>query len=219
MIKIAKCQLLVEGGEPKRNLQRAKKYVEIAAREGSDLILFPECIDFAWTHPSGLEESKKIPGEYSNFFCDLAKNNKIFICVGLTEKGHGKNFNSTILINRNGEILTKYQKINILEEAKKFYDCGKKLEVVDTELGKIGLTICSDNYLKSSILSHTLSRMGAQIILSPGAWTVNNDNLNNDPYVNKWSETMQKVTNDYKNLFISVTSVGYIVGGPFEGKK
>ena len=68
MIKIAKCQLLVEGGEPKRNLQRAKKYVEIAAREGSDLILFPECIDFGWTHPSALEESKKIPGEYSNFF-------------------------------------------------------------------------------------------------------------------------------------------------------
>ena len=30
---------------------------------------------------------------------------------------------------------------------------------------------------------------------------------------------MEKVTNDYQNIFISATSVGYIVGGPFEGKK
>ena len=219
MLKIAKCQLLVEGGEPDRNLQRAKACIEEAANEGSKIIVLPECIDFGWTHPSGLNESKPIPGEYSTFFCNLAKINKIFICVGLTEKSKPKNFNSAILISDEGKIIIHYQKINILEKAKSFYDCGSKLEVAKTKLGKIGLTVCSDNYFKSSVLAHSLSRMGAEIILSPGAWTIENDNLNDNPYENKWSKTMKKITKDYNNVFVAVTSVGYIVGGPFEGKK
>ena len=61
--------------------------------------------------------------------------------------------------------------------------------------------------------------MQADIILSPSSWTIESENIENSPYEYKWAETMEKVTSSYKNIFISVTSVGYIVGGPFEGRK
>ena len=55
-VKIGLGQLLVEGGEPWRNFERAQKMISKAAKEGCDIIHLPETIDFAWTHPSAHTE-------------------------------------------------------------------------------------------------------------------------------------------------------------------
>jgi predicted amidohydrolase len=47
MLRIAMAQLLVEGGEPERNLERAKKLIEKAVKEGAQLVLLPETLDLA----------------------------------------------------------------------------------------------------------------------------------------------------------------------------
>jgi predicted amidohydrolase len=60
-MKIALGQLLVEGGEPERNLERAEKMVREAAQNNCDIILLPETLDFGWTHPSALSEALPIP--------------------------------------------------------------------------------------------------------------------------------------------------------------
>ena len=49
-------------------------------------LFFPETMDFAWTHPSGLKEADYIPGLFSEKLCRLSKKLKIFMCAGLTEK-------------------------------------------------------------------------------------------------------------------------------------
>ena len=85
-ISLAMGQLLVEGGEPERNFQRARKMIEQASVKGADLIVLPETIDFAWTHPSAFEEALPIPGAYSDKLCNWAKEFEIYICVGLTER-------------------------------------------------------------------------------------------------------------------------------------
>ncbi|MDP3732445.1 MAG: carbon-nitrogen hydrolase family protein, partial [Candidatus Omnitrophota bacterium] len=79
-------QLLVEGGEPIRNLGRAKKMIEDASDKKCDIILLPECLDLGWTHPSAKIEAEPIPGPYSNELCKYASDNGIYICAGLTEK-------------------------------------------------------------------------------------------------------------------------------------
>ena len=145
-LKIALGQILVEGGEPERNFERAHKMIKQAKKEGSQIIVLPETIDFAWTHPSSLKEAKAIPGDYSDLFCSLAKENSIYVCVGLTEKSGDKNYNTAILINSEGEIILKYSKINLLTVEFPFYEVGTSLNVVDTPLGRIGLNICADNY-------------------------------------------------------------------------
>ncbi|PYQ25948.1 MAG: carbon-nitrogen hydrolase family protein, partial [Acidobacteria bacterium] len=61
-------QLLVEGGEPERNLQRAAQLVEEAARKQCDIVLLPEVLDLGWTHPSARTEAQPVPGPHSDRF-------------------------------------------------------------------------------------------------------------------------------------------------------
>ncbi len=219
-IKIALAQLLVEGGEPERNFERAEKLVMQATEANCDLVLLPETIDFAWTHPSAKVECHPIPGEFSEVFCDMAKKYNIFICVGLTEKRGDKIYNTALLINDYGKIILKYSKINLLVVEHEYYEVGKTLNVVETPFGMIGVNICADNYNNSLSIAHTLAKMGAQIILAPSSWTVDYSITEEEnPYNDKWIKPLSTIAKLYNVIVCSTTSVGYIVGGPYEGKK
>lgn len=219
-VKVGMAQLLVEGGEPERNFQRASKLIQRAANDGCDIVLLPETIDFAWTHPSSMVESHPIPGPFSGYFCEEAKKHGVYICVGLTENTGEKRYNTALFINPQGEIMLKYRKINLLVVEHPFYEVGQHLSVIDTKFGKIGVNICADNYMDGLHIGHTLARMGAQVILSPSSWTV--DYLiteQDDPYQDKWLKPLSILAQWHNIVVINATSVGYIVGGPYEGKK
>jgi predicted amidohydrolase len=219
-VRIGMAQLLVEGGEPSRNLERAVKLIEEAAKDQCRIVILPETLDFAWTHPSALLEAESIPGPFSDILCKAAVAHNIYVCAGLTEKLDGKIYNSAIFIDPKGKIILKYHKINLLSVEQPFYEVGASLHVVDTEFGKIGINICADNYFESLCIGHTLARMGAQILLSPSSWTCDyNLTEIDDPYREKWIKPFQTLASLYDLVVISTTSVGYIVGGPYEGKK
>jgi len=62
--------------------------------------------------------------------------------------------------------------------------------------------------------------MGAQIILSPSSWTVDYSLTEvDDPYGEKWIKPYTILAESYNMVVIGTTSVGVIVGGPYEGKK
>lgn len=213
-------QLLVEGGEPERNFTRAQDLIKEAAQKSCDIILLPECLDLAWTHPSALSEAQPIPGIYSDRLCDLAQKFHIYICAGLTEKDNNAVYNTAVFIDDSGNILLKYRKINALKVELPFYGIGQTLSVVDTRFGKIGVNICADNYADSLVIGHTLARMGAQLILSPSSWTVEHGiDETQDPYKEKWLKPFLTLAKLYDLVIVGATSVGYIVGGPYEGKK
>jgi len=219
-MRIGMAQLLVEGGEPERNLARAEKLIRQAKADGCDLVLLPETLDLAWTHPSAFSEAEPIPGRFSDFFCKLANELNIWLCLGLTEQKNSKRYNAALLIDDKGAIVHVYHKINLLEVEFPFYEIGKNLSVVETPFGNIGVNICADNYIYSIHNAHMLARMGAQLILSPSSWTVDHFVTEEmDPYNDKWVKPLSKIAQLYDIPFVSVTSVGYIVGGPYEGKK
>ena len=219
-IKIGMGQLLVEGGEPRRNLERAERMIEEAAQKGYEMIVLPEVLDLGWTHPSAFGEAEPIPGSFSHRLCESAKRNRIFVCAGLTEQAGEKRYNTAILINSEGDILLKYHKINTLVVEHPFYEVGQHLSVVDTSFGKVGVNICADNYMDGLHIGHALARMGAQLILSPSSWTVDYSvDETQDPYKEKWIKPYTILAKLYNLAIIGTTSVGYIVGGPYEGKK
>lgn len=213
-------QLLVEGTEPERNFERAEKLIAQAGRQKCDIVLLPETIDFAWTHPDALKQAHPIPGKFSNIFCELAKKYNLWICVGLTEKSESYNYNTSLLINREGRIVGKHRKINLLTVEFPYYEVGQSLNVYDTEFGKIGLNICADNYNDALHIGHAIARMGAQLILAPSSWTVDFSITEvEDPYRDKWIKPLSTLASLYELIIASATSVGYIVGGPYQGKK
>jgi predicted amidohydrolase len=219
-MKLALAQLLVEGTEPDRNLERAERLIVRAAAQACDIVLLPETIDFAWTHPDALTEAHPVPGSFSDRLCALAKKHSIWLCAGLTESTAEGNYNTAILIDNHGLILGKHRKINLLTVEFPYYRVGQKLEVVDTPFGKIGLNICADNYMDAIDIGHVLARMGAQLILSPSSWTVDHSITEaEDPYRDKWVRPLSTLAQTHGLVIASATSVGYIVGGPYEGKK
>ena len=220
-LRIGLGQLLVEGGEPARNLARAVEQIAQAAAQNCDLVLLPETLDFAWTHPSALYEAMPIPGPYSDLLCQAAAKHGLYVCAGLTERAaDGRNYNAAVLIDPQGAIIVKYHKINLLDVEQPFYAVGQTLNVVDTPLGKIGVNICADNYLDGLSIGHTLARMGAEFIIAPASWTVDfSITEENDPYQEKWLRPFSILARLYNVVVVSTTSVGYIVGGPYEGKK
>ena len=220
VLKIGMGQLLVEGGEPERNLKRAGKMLEEAAEKSCRLVLLPECLDFAWTHPSAKTEAQPIPGPYSDILCKLAKTYNLYLCAGLTERSEDKVYNTAIFISPEGNILLKYRKINVLTVAQDIYSIGQTLSVVKTPFGVVGVNICSDNYIDSLDIGHTLARMGAQIILSPSSWTVDYSIVEGDIlYGKKWLKPYQTLAVAHDLIVVSATAVGVIVGGVYEGKK
>ncbi len=219
-IKIGMGQLLVEGGEPERNIQRALEMIDLGVERQCDIVLLPECLDLGWTHPSAQTEAQPIPGPHSERICAKAREAGIYVCCGLTEAHEGKVYNAAILVNDSGEIILKYHKINVLDVAYDYYSIGQTLSVVDTPFGCIGLNICSDNYGDALDIGYVLGRMGARFILSPSSWTVDYSLVECDnPYGEKWFKPFHTLARMFNMVVINATSVGIILAGPYEGKK
>ncbi|MCL4853213.1 MAG: carbon-nitrogen hydrolase family protein, partial [Bryobacteraceae bacterium] len=170
--KLAMGQMLVEGGCPEANLERAAAMIEAAGRAGCKIVVLPECLDLGWTDPSARDIAEPIPGRYSDVLSRAASDSALYVTAGLTERTGSRVYNAAVLIAPNGEIVLKHRKINELTIAQDLYSVGDRLSVVETPYGIAGITICADNFPDSLVLAHALARMGCQILLSPCAWAV-----------------------------------------------
>lgn len=213
-------QILVEGGQPEKNMSRAEAAIREAARRGCQVIVLPECLDLGWTHPSARETAESIPGPRSSRLAEAATENGVYVVAGLTERSGDNIYNAAVLISPQGEILIHYRKINELHIAHDLYSIGNSLSVAHTPLGTIGINICADNFTSSLALGHSLARMGAQIILSPCAWAVEADHDNvEQPYGSGWKEAYGILAGLYDMTVVGVSNVGWITAGVWQGKK
>ena len=213
-------QILVEGGTPDANLERAVRRIREAAERECRVVVLPECLNLGWTHPSARKLAEPIPGAHADRLCEAAREHDIYVTAGLVERDGEKLFNAAVLIVPDGKILIKYRKINELSIAHDLYSVGDRLGIAETELGTIGLNICADNFGNSLAISHVLARMGAQVILSPCAWAVDADHDNQkEPYGSLWRNSYSELTKLYDLTVIGVSNVGWITGGPWEGRK
>ena len=217
--RVALGQILVEGGRPDPNLDRAVTVIAAGAADGCRVVVLPECLDLGWTHPSAREFAQPIPGPHSERLARAARKHGIFVVAGLVEATGDRRYNSAILISPDGEILLHHRKINELAFALELYDIGDHLGVVECELGRVGLTICADNLPGSLELGHALCRMGAQVIFSPSAWAVDvNHDQKAEPYGTEWLEGYSELASLYNVTIVGVSNVGPITAGAWTGK-
>ncbi len=216
--RLAMAQMLVEGGEKQKNLDRAVKRIEEAAKNKAGLILLPEAMDLGWTHSAAKTEAGTIPGgEAFETLTKAAKKNNIYVCAGIIEKDGSRTFNSAVLINRKGELVLKHRKINELDIAHDLYAQGDRINVCETEFGTVGLLICADASSRDYILPRSLGYLGAGLILLPSSWAVppGYDNVK-DPYGGMWSNAFKAVSKEFNLNIAAVSNVGKIVDGPWK---
>lgn len=166
--------------DPENNIRHIKPLIKKAINNNSDLICLPECAVIFSDSLEKLMNFNDKKKHFISFFKDISKKNKVFILLGSIpfKNSNKKFFNRSIVINPKGEIISKYDKINLFDVVldkkenyleSKLYDPGKK--IINTELpwGKLGLSICYD--LRFPYLYKKLAQKGSDFFSIPAAFT------------------------------------------------
>lgn len=179
-MKIALVQHRV-GRNKEDNIARGMNALQEAASHGAQLIACPElAFDFFLPQFSATQKSldlaETILGPTTEIFCRKAKELKVVIVLNLFEREGDRTYDSSPVIDADGEIVGKTRMIHILEaphfHEKGYYSPGDLgAGVFDTTLGQIGIAICYDRHFPEYM--RALALKGAQLVVVPQAGAVN----------------------------------------------
>ncbi len=165
-MKIALVQFQIDPLSPEANLKKAERFIEEASSE-NDLVVFPE--DFLAGPLNGRNEFADCEGRYVRHFQRLAAKYNIDIVPGsIIEGADAALYNTTYYIDRSGEILGRYRKVNLWLPERSYIAPGNKVSVFATRFGKLGLIICWD--LMFPEIFRAMVREGVEIVICPSYW-------------------------------------------------
>lgn len=217
-LRVALAQIPVDDGNLERNMRLAEEAAGQAANQKADLLNLPEAADWGWLYQQARRDALPIPGKYTDFLAGLAKKHLMWVSAGCLERDGDKVYNSAVILDRTGRIVLKHRKINTLEElTKNLYDKGRAedIKTIDTEFGRIGLTICADNFnLKNP---QRVADLGAWLLIAPHGFAAEPDKLeqNSKDYQKHISNVAAKT-----GLWVIGTDavLGTVQGGQWKGR-
>lgn len=183
----AVCQMTATP-DKEANFSVCKSLVEEAKHGGASMVFLPEGFDYIGSNrDETLSLSESLDGETVLKFTQMARSLEVWLSLGgFHERGPNwktdrRIYNSHIIINDKGDIVSVYRKSHLFDvelsekgvslKESAFTIPGPSLVApVQTPIGKVGLGICYD--LRFPELSLALQRQGAEILTYPSAFTV-----------------------------------------------
>ncbi len=164
------------------NLDAVDALAARAAGYGAALIATPENTNFLGPHDQKVGRAEAVDGPNGQRWAKLAKQLNAHLLIGsFNERSEAPNrcYNTSLLFGPDGSLLAKYRKIHLFDvdvsPDVRFKESdtiapGDAPVVVDTALGRIGLSICYD--LRFPELYRRLTDLGAEILTIPAAFTL-----------------------------------------------
>lgn len=183
----AVCQMTATP-DKEANFTTCKRLIEQAKEGGASMIFLPEGFDYLGSsREETLQLSESLQGDIITRYSQLARKLKVWLSLGgFHERGHNwendrRIYNSHVIINSQGEIVSVYRKGHLfdveltgkgvsLKESAFTIPGARLVPPVQTPIGKVGLGICYD--LRFPEMSSALQRHGAEILTYPSAFTV-----------------------------------------------
>ena len=159
------------------NIQRAERLARKAADQGANVILLQElfetpyfCIEQDAKHFALATRPEDNPA--IRRFRAVAKELGAVIPVSFFERANQAFFNTTAIIDADGEVLGFYRKSHIPNgpgyQEKNYFNPGDTgFKVWNTRFGRIGLGICWDQWFPET--ARSMAVMGAEMLLFPTA--------------------------------------------------
>lgn len=172
------------------SLEKVAQLSAQAAAKGAQLVLFPEA--FLPAYPRGLgfgsvvgsrshhgredwllyfNQSVRVPSMATQQLGAIAKTNGIYLVIGVTEvsRSGGSLYCTLLYFDPEGTLLHKHRKLKPTAAERIVWAEGKgdDLQVLPTQLGRIGGLICWENYMPLARM--TLYEQHIQIYLAPTA--------------------------------------------------
>lgn len=156
-------------GNREQNVANARRYVRQAGAEGADLVLLPETYPGEWREPIDWTPIQELR--------DIARESQVHLVGGFAEPLEdvgGPCYNTLVLIGPDGEEIGRYRRTTPahapwIYKGGSYWDFdwvnATDLPVFETELGVIGMLVCSEIYPPE--LARIMALKGAEILLLP----------------------------------------------------
>jgi nitrilase len=171
-----------------KTLAKIERLAGDAAREGAQLVLFPEA--FVGGYPRELsfgatvgnrtvegrddyglywENAIEVPGEATRRLGAIAGDNRLYLILGVIERDGGTLYCTVLFFAPDGAYMGKHRKLMPTGSERLIWGCGdgSTMPVYDTPLGKVGAVICWENYMPLLRAAHYAK--GIQIYCAPTA--------------------------------------------------
>ena len=211
--KIAVVQAAPVMFDKEKCVEKTIKYIEEAANNGSELIVFPELfipgypygMTFGFTVGSRQEDGRKdwkiyydnsilVPGPETEAMGNAAKKAKAYVSIGVSERDplNGTLYNTNLFFNPEGELTTVHRKLKPTGSERVVWGDANEgyFPVLETPWGNMGSMICWESYMPLARVA--LYEKGVTLYISP--------NTNDNP---EWQHTIKHIAIEGRCYFIN----------------
>jgi nitrilase len=175
---------MTSGPDVAENLAQAAGLLEEARAQGAQLAALPENFAFMGIRDADKRQVAEAAGEglVQDFLARTTRRLALWLVAGtipLRGSADGRVAAASLVYSADGACVARYDKIhlfdvNIPERAESYRESahvapGRHLALVDTPVGRIGLSVCYD--VRFPELYRSLSSHGAQLLSIPSAFT------------------------------------------------
>lgn len=178
---VACVQFTAVDGEKAATVEKALALVREAGERGARLVVLPEVwTGLGYSTPDAYREiAEPIPGPTTERVARLARQYGMYVTGSIYEDAGQVCHNTCTLIDPKGEVIGKYRKTHLFDAPQRTdikggiresdkVRAGDELPVFATELGPIGLSVCSD--LRFPEIYRELALKGARLIVCASAF-------------------------------------------------
>ena len=200
-MKIAIAQYSVERADPARNFQQIAEFVKNGSAAGADCLLLPEMCTtgFDWSFNRDLLSRAH---EQTEQVASLSRENRIAIGGSFLERTESGNAANTLhFFNSDGVLEAKYRKLHLFKlfREEQHVEAGVEVVTADTQLGRLGCSVCFDLRFPELFRSNMLA--GATIQYLPAAFP--------HPRLAHWQTLIRARAIENQCYFIAVNQCGY----------
>lgn len=165
-----------------KNLAQAEDHIELAVRQGAELIGLPENFPFLGEEEDKIKQADTICEKSTRFLKTMAQRYQITLLGGgfPVPVEPGRVHNTALLIGPDGQELTRYQKVHLFDvnvpDGNTYQEsatvvAGQALPNIypSDRFGNLGLSVCYD--VRFPELYRHLSKQGADVLFVPAAFT------------------------------------------------
>ena len=176
-MRVALCQTN-SGEDVAENERQVLALLEGAGEAGVDLAALPEVWPCQGSANQVRSAAEPVPGPRLERLAEVARRHRMWIHGGsLLELAGERIFNTSVLLDREGELVATYRKIHLFDadppgavpsRESFLYSAGDDVVTAQTEFGRVGFSICYD--LRFPELYRQLAVQGATIVFVPSAF-------------------------------------------------
>ncbi len=161
-VRAAAVQIAPDLERPQGTLEKVCAAIDDAARQGVQLIVFPETflpyypyfsfiqppVQQGPAHMRLYEHAVVVPGPETQILSDKARAHGMVVVMGVNERDHGSLYNTQLIFDTDGRLALKRRKITPTYHERMIWGMGDAsgLQVVPTAVGRVGALACWEHY-------------------------------------------------------------------------